>query len=102
MGNSMQNGLLNLKMNIQADFCFKMETMMEATYPMQHIISCADYPHYFDCNSNSAIPTLVQIPLESSSLQVIAIKPNKNLPKEAIVALSPDYFHQLWLPAADQ
>lgn len=80
----------------------KMVTMMEATYPMQHIISCTDYPQYFDCNSNSAIPTLVEIPLESSSLQVIAIKPNKNLPKEAIVALSPDYFHQLWLPAADQ
>ena len=54
-----------------------------------------------------AIPTMVQIPLErtegeqASRLQVIAIKPNKILPKQAIIALSPEYFHQLWLPASD-
>ena len=50
---------------------------------------------------------MVQIPLErtegeqASRLQVIAIKPNKILPKQAIIALSPEYFHQLWLPASD-
>jgi serine protease inhibitor len=50
---------------------------------------------------------MVQIPLEktdgesASRLQVIAIKPNKVLPKQAIIALSPEYFHQLWLPASD-
>ena len=30
------------------------------------------------------------------------MKPNKVLPKEALVALSPEYFHDLWLPSADQ
>ena len=57
--------------------------------------------------TKKAIPTMVQIPLErtegeqASRLQVIAIKPNKILPKQAIIALSPEYFHQLWLPASD-
>jgi len=85
----------------------KMVDMMEVTYPMQHIVSCVDYPQYDDCEPNKAIPTMVQIPLErtegeqASRLQVIAIKPNKILPKQAIIALSPEYFHQLWLPASD-
>ena len=60
-----------------------------------------------DIETKKAIPTMVQIPLErtegeqASRLQVIAIKPNKILPKQAIIALSPEYFHQLWLPASD-
>ena len=54
------------------------------------------------CEPNEAIPTMVQIPLESNRLQVVVMKPNKVLPKEALVALSPEYFHDLWLPSADQ
>ena len=60
-----------------------------------------------ETETKKAIPTMVQIPLErtegeqASRLQVIAIKPNKILPKQAIIALSPEYFHQLWLPASD-
>ena len=61
-----------------------------------------DNPKYVGCEPNEAIPTMVQIPLESNRLQVVVMKPNKVLPKEALVALSPEYFHNLWLPSADQ
>ena len=30
----------------------KMVDMMEVTYPMQHIVSCVDYPQYEDCEPN--------------------------------------------------
>ena len=30
----------------------KMVDMMEVTYPMQHIVSCVDYPQYDDCEPN--------------------------------------------------
>lgn len=79
----------------------KLVEMMEATYPIPHILSCTDNPGVAGCNPNEAIPTMVEIPLNSTRLQVVALKPNRVLPKEALVALSPDYFHRLWLPAAD-
>jgi serine protease inhibitor len=79
----------------------KMVDMMVATYPMQHVVSCIDFPNYEDCNPNKSIPTMVQIPLESTRLQVVALKPNKVMTKQAIVALSPEYFHGVWLPASD-
>lgn len=87
---------------LMLDGTTKVVKMMDATYPMQHIISCTDNPKYVGCEPNEAIPTMVQIPLESNRLQVVVMKPNKVLPKEALVALSPEYFHNLWLPSADQ
>jgi len=87
---------------LMLDGTTKVVKMMDATYPMQHIISCTDNPKYLGCEPNEAIPTMVQIPLESNRLQVVVMKPNKVLPKEALVALSPEYFHDLWLPSADQ
>merc|ERR1711892_1135310 len=87
---------------LMLDRTTKIVKMMDATYPMQHIISCTDNPKYVGCEPNEAIPTMVQIPLESNRLQVVVMKPNKVLPKEALVALSPEYLHDLWLPSADQ
>jgi len=87
---------------LMLDSTTKIVKMMDATYPMQHIISCTDNPKYVGCEPNEAIPTMVQIPLESNRLQVVVMKPNKVLPKEALVALSPEYLHDLWLPSADQ